>query len=1065
MSWSWILILERWMSPYNKDAEEALEEATIQHFEALEWESIYAKDELDGDPALLGREHQGEVVLKRYLIPALKKFNPHISEVAIDQAVKTLLRDRSAMSIALANQDTYKILKNGIQVNYRDKDGNDTTERVKVIDWNHPENNHFLLVSQLWVNGEPYRKRPDLVGFVNGLPMILVELKAPHVNVQHAFKDNLRDYKDTIPHLFWYNGFVILSNGGQAKIGSTTAPWEHFNDWKKINSEGEVGVISLDTVIRGTCEKGRVLDIIENFSIFQEAPGGLVKLVAKNHQHLGVNNAIEMVQKLRHNNGRLGVFWHTQGSGKSVSMIFFSQKILRKMPGNWTFVIVTDRAELDDQIYETFQSSGIITEGHVQATSSHHLRRLLKEDHRYVFSLIHKFRTEDGQRHPVLSDRDDIIVITDEAHRTQYDVLAQNMRDALPNAALIGFTGTPLIKGEEERTREVFGDYVSIYNFKQSIDDGATVPLFYENRLPEVHLSFFGEEALNDEMNRVIDEAMLDGEQEKKLEREFGRMYHIITRDDRLEKIAEDIVKHFMGRGHRGKAMYVAIDKATAFKMFDKVKDHWNKVIEDYKENIKGAKGDELFVLKDKIKFMEETDMAVVVSPGLNEVDDMRKKGIDIRPHRKRMANEDLDIKFKDPDNPFRVVFVCAMWMTGFDVPSCSTIYLDKPMRNHTLMQTIARANRVFQDKTNGVIVDYVGVFRNLEKALAVYGAGAGGEDPIIKNKDELKSQLIQAIDDMRSFLKDFGVDLEIIRQEKDVFQRVALKDDAVDRILVNDETRREFLRKADFVTKIYRAYLPDPLEPEVGETAYLIRKIAKHIRSLDPEIEITDVMAKVAALLDHSIEGFEITEPKGGWKQYDLSKINFDEMRKKYEKGRRRIIIEQLKNTIEAKLKDMIKINNTRLDFREKLQEVINEYNHPSVNLDEIFKKLVKIGQELNEEEKRYMREGLQSEEELAVFDILTKPDMKLKQKEIKQVKSVARSLLENLKTQKLVLDWKKKQQTRAGVKLAISKFLDQLPHVYSKDLYDKKCDAVYQFVYDFELEAQKAARAYSYH
>jgi len=293
----------------------------------------------------------------------------------------------------------------------------------------------------------------------------------------------------------------------------------------------------------------------------------------------------------------------------------------------------------------------------------------------------------------------------------------------------------------------------------------------------------------------------------------------------------------------------------------------------------------------------------------------------------------------------------------------------------------------------------------------------------------------------------------------------VAMKDDSVDSILINDETKREFLRKADFVTKIYRAYLPDPLEPEIGETAYLIRKIAKHIRSLDPEVEITDVMAKVAALLDHSVEGFEITEPKGGWKQYDLSKINFDELRKKYEKGRRRIIIEQLKNSIEAMLEDMIKINYARIDYREKLQEIIDEYNHPSVNLDEIFKKLVKISQELNEEEKRYMREGLKSEEELAVFDILTRPDMKLNKKDIKQVKSIARSLLENLKTQKLVLDWKKKQQTRAGVKLAISKFLDQLPRVYSKDLYDKKCDAVYQFVYDLGLEAPKATRAYSYH
>lgn len=1047
------------------DTEYPLEEETIQHFEALGWESIHAKNEIDGDPTLLGREHHGEVVLKRYLYPALQKFNPGLPKEAINQAVKILIRDRSAMSIAKANQDVYQLLKNGVLVNFRDMDGNDTTERVKIIDWNEPNNNHFLLVSQFKVNGDYHHRRPDLIGFINGLPLLLIELKASHVNVYNAYKDNFRDYKDTIPHIFWYNAFVILSNGGETKGGSVTAPWEHYAEWKKISSEGEEGIISLDTTIRASCEKSRILDIVENFTVFQEAPGGLIKLVAKNHQYLGVNNSIRAFQEIKHNEGRLGVFWHTQGSGKSASMIFFSQKVLRKITGNWTFVIVTDRTELDDQIYETFKNSGVITEGHVQANSSRHLRQLLAEDHRYIFTLIHKFRTEEGEIHPALSERDDIIIITDEAHRTQYDVLAQNMRDALPNAVFIGFTGTPLIKGEEERTREVFGDYVSIYNFRQSIEDGATVPLYYENRIPEVQLTSYGEEALNDEMSRIIDEAMLDGKQEMRLEREFGRIYHIVTRDDRLEKIADDIVKHFMGRGHRGKAMYVAIDKATAIKMFDKVQANWKKTINDYRGKSRYAKGNELTVLKDKIKFMEETDMAVVVSPGLNEVDDMKNKGVNIRPHRKRMVSEDLDTKFKDPDNPFRLVFVCAMWMTGFDVPSCSTIYLDKPMRNHTLMQTIARANRVFQDKTNGIIVDYVGVFRNLEKALAVYGAGTGGEDPIIKNKGELKSQLIQALGDTKSFLQPLGVNLENIRLEKNVFQRVALKDDAVDRILVNDDTKREFLRKADFVTKIYRAYLPDPLDPEIRETAYLIRKMAKRIRSLDPEADIAEVMVKVATLLDQTVEGFEIREPEGGWKLYDLSKIDFDELRKTYEKGRKRILIEQLKNTIEAKLDKMIKINHTRMDFREKIQEIINEYNHPSVNLDEIFQKLVKMSQELNEEEKRYMREGLQNEEELAVFDILTKPDMKLSQKEIKQVKSIARSLLENLKTQKLVLDWQKKQQTRAGVKLAISEFLDLLPPVYSKNVYEQKCDAVYQFVYDIELEASRAPQVSKYH
>jgi type I restriction enzyme R subunit len=519
-----------------------------------------------------------------------------------------------------------------------------------------------------------------------------------------------------------------------------TAEWEHFAEWKKINSEGEKGVVSLETMIRGTCEKRRLLDLVENFALFSEEKVGLIKMVAKNHQYLGVNNAVDALRQVQKNQGRLGVFWHTQGSGKSYSMVFFSQKVLRKQPGNFTFVVVTDRTDLDNQIYKNFARTGAVTEpeDRIRAGSGAHLKELLQEDHRFVFTLIQKFRTERGETYPMLSPRSDIIVITDEAHRTQYDIMALNMRNALPNAAFIGFTGTPLIVGEE-KTREVFGDYVSVYNFSQSERDKATVPLYYENRIPELQLT---NENLNEEMEQLLEEAELDEAQEKKVEREFAREYHLITRDDRLEKIAEDLVAHFMGRGYMGKAMVVSIDKATAVRMYDKVRKYWKRHLDGSRKRLSSCGEAEREELKAKIAYMEETDMAVVVSQSQNEVPDLKKKGVDIAPHRKRMVKEDLDEKFKDPKDPFRIVFVCAMWMTGFDVPSCSTIYLDKPMRNHTLMQTIARANRVFKDKVNGLIVDYVGVFRDLQKALAIYGSASGGGiqegDTPIKDKEAL---------------------------------------------------------------------------------------------------------------------------------------------------------------------------------------------------------------------------------------------------------------------------------------------------------------------------------------
>ena len=519
-------------------------------------------------------------------------------------------------------------------------------------------------------------------------------------------------------------------------------------------------------MLRGVCDHSKLLDIVENFILYKD---DTAKIVPKNHQYLGVNNAIEAVHDMKNRDGKLGVFWHTQGSGKSFSMVFFTQKILRKIPGNWTFVVVTDRNDLDDQIYKTFSSVGAINED-CQADSCEGLRQMLKEDHKMVFTLIQKFQWEDVAE-PV-TFRDDVIVITDEAHRSQYDTLARNMRRALPNASFIGFTGTPLMQGDAV-TRDVFGDYVSVYDFSAAIEDGATVPLYYENRIPELQLI---NEDLNDDLNRVIEDALLDDEQEARLEREFLREYHLITREERLDKIAEDIVSHYMNRGYMGKALVVSIDKMTAVKMYFKVKNEWKKYLAKLKAELATASDNEAKALQIRISYMEETDMAVVISSSQNEVDDFRKKDIDILPIRKRIQNETLDEHFKDAENPLRIVFVCAMWITGFDVQSLSTVYLDKPMRNHTLMQTIARANRVFEGKTNGLIVDYVGVFRNLQKALSVYAKpGIGGIDVPVKNKEQLVIDLTETISQVRDFCLANNIDLNRIITETRGFKKLRL--------------------------------------------------------------------------------------------------------------------------------------------------------------------------------------------------------------------------------------------------------------------------------------------------
>jgi type I restriction enzyme R subunit len=1036
---------------YSEDT--LVERPTIALLDSMQWKTANLYHETFGKSGSEGRETDHEVILTRRLRVALEKLNKGLPDDAYTQAIDELTRDRSAMSKEAANREVYKLLKDGIPVKLRDEHGGQIDEILKVIDWREPENNAFFLASQFWVSGDMYRRRCDLVGFVNGIPLVFIELKATHKALKNAYDQNLRDYRVAIPQLFVYNALLIISNGSQTLLGSISATWEHFFEWKRINDEGERGVVSLETVIRGTCDKTRLLDLVENFAVFEEARGGLIKKVGKNHQYLGVNRAIEAVKTLRTNQGRLGVFWHTQGSGKSLSMAFFTQKILRTLPGNWTFLVVTDRDELDGQIYKTFTAVGAVTEMEAQASNSANLKQLLQEDHRYIFTLIQKFRTTDGAPYPKLSDRSDIIVITDEAHRSQYDVFALNMRNALPNAAFIGFTGTPLMAGEE-KTREVFGEYVSVYNFAQSIEDGATVPLYYENRIPELQLT---NQELNADMERLLEDAELDEEQEKKLEREFAREYHLITRDDRLEKIAEDLVTHFLGRGHKGKAMMICIDKATAVRMYDKVKAYWAAHLLELKAKLPSTKESERGPLKAMIAEMEKTDMAVVVSQAQNEIADMAAKGLDIAPHRKRMVSENLDEHFKDPDHPLRLVFVCAMWITGFDVPSCSTIYLDKPMRNHTLMQTIARANRVAPGKSAGLIVDYVGVFRSLQKALAIYAVpvfeGSSDSQPI-KDKAALVEYLKQVLAETDAYCLERGVALAAI-EAAEGYARIGLLDDAVESLISSDEEKKRFMQLAGQVAKLYKAILPDTQASVLAPRAVLLSVIAEKIRALTPPADISEVMGEVETLLDASIatEGYVIRSPSGNYDSstglVDLSKIDFEALQAKFSAGHKRTEAEKLRSLIAQKLTSMVKVNRSRADYLERFQKLIDEYNSGSKNIEVFFEELKNFARDLSEEDQRAVAEGL-NEEELAIFDLLTRPDPKLTKKEEGEVKKIARNLLETLRKEKLVLDWRARQQSRAAVRQAIEITLDTLPEVYTADIYERKCDLTYRHVFD---------------
>ena len=650
----------------------------------------------------------------------------------------------------------------------------------------------------------------------------------------------------------------------------------------------------------------------------------------------------------------------------------------------------------------------------------------------------------------MLCDRSDVIVLTDEAHRSQYDTLALNMRAALPKAMFLAFTGTPIIVGVE-RTKEVFGSYVSIYDFQQSVEDGATVPLFYENRTPELQLV---NPDLNEDIYNLIEAAELDPEQEAKLERELSRQYHILTRDDRLEIVAQDIVRHFLGRGFVGKAMSVSIDKATALKMHDKVRKHWAAETDRVKKELgrNDLADDTKNELLDRMRVLQTTDMALIVSPGQNEIEQMKKHGLDIMPHRKRMheSQPPLDEKFKDPKDPLRLVFLCAMWLTGFDAPSCSTVYLDKPMRNHTLMQTIARANRVFPGKHSGMIVDYANVFASLEKALAIYGAGKDGKNPV-KDKAKLVEDLRKAVQGATIFCAQRQVNLATIEQlPAGGMERLQQIDDAVNALISPDPVRQDFFANERVVTTLYAAVKPDPAALEFSGRVACIVSIADAIRTkLNPNpADITEVMGDISNLLNKSIVG--ITIKQSGPPALDLSKINFEALAKRFKNSKHKNTdLEVLKAAIRAQLEKLIQLNRTRTDFQEKFEDLIESYNAGSRNIEELFTELVKLSQNLSVEQERHVRENM-TEEELVIFDILTRPAPELSPDERTEVKKVARQLLTRLKAL-LVLDWRKRQNSRARVENEIKDALDTgLPRVYSPEIYQRKCSAVFEHLYE---------------
>ena len=1098
------------VTPIN--SEDRLVQATFaKHLErVLGWDSVYAwNEETFGPDGTLGRADTKQAVLTRDLRAALERLNPDLPASAIEDSVRVLTAYDVSRSMVQHNRDFYRLLRGGVPVEYRDAQGRPKSARARVIDFaNRPGSNRFLAVRELKLTGirtPNYNRRADLVCFVNGLPLVFIELKAVYKNIREGFDNNLSDYmdEDVIAHAFHHNAFLVVSNGDHARCGSITSEWGHFAEWKRLD-EADKGSLEAEVLLNGMLAHDRLLDIVESFILFDDSkPGATRKVIARNHQVLGVNRAVASVarqeklklefppeQRLRHrvielplesrtplqylpapkrvaeaaspyipqgpinivershpDLGRLGVFWHTQGSGKSYSMAFFAEKVRRRLEGNFTFLLMTDRNDLDGQIYKTFVGCGIAGDKTPRSASGDDLEKLLKENHRYVFSLIHKFNKDVDPKQPY-SERDDIIVISDEAHRTQAGRLARNMRFALPNAAFIGFTGTPLFK-QDEITKRIFGGYVSRYDFKRSEEDGATVKLVYENGGKKLGVA---RTDLNDLIAEKIEEAELDPDQEALLEKLLGKDYEVITADERLAKIAIDFVEHCATRWESGKSMLVCIDKITCARMLQLIVPQWQAKAEsvrsaaDAKRADAQAAGDktsraaleeEAQQLAAQADWLDETIVEIIISEAQNEVRDFKKWGFDIIPHRVSMKDGfetadgqrvDVETAFKNPDHPFRVAIVCAMWLTGFDVECLSTIFIDKPMKAHTLMQAIARANRVYPGKDFGLIVDYNGMLKSLREALAQYALGddGTGDEEIVVPIEERLQALIEAIEATEAHLRRLGFDPATLVGSTG-FARIEGLKDAVEAVYSSDDAKRRFETLGRQVFTRFKALLMEPSVFAYAERHDNIEAIYKKLTERRDTADVTTLLKELHRIVNEAIRTQAPGDDQAEGLTFDLSKIDMQKLREEFTKRVRHkaTALQDIREIVEQKLAEMLARNPLRMDYQEKYEEIVANYNREKdrVTIEETFRRLTELMDELDEEQKRAVEEGL-NEDELALFDLLKKDNLAKTERE--RVKQASRDLLASIKARLSELDrfWEK-EQTKADVEVFI---LDEL-------------------------------------
>ncbi|MDK2901790.1 MAG: type restriction enzyme subunit [Thermosediminibacterales bacterium] len=1033
-----------------KLTESEIEEFAIEFLESLGYQYLYGPD-IAPDGIRPERESFEDVLLLERLRKAVKRINPTIPQDSIEDAIKQIQRLNSPELIA-NNEAFHRMLTEGIKVTYQ-RGGEERGDLVWLIDFKNPENNDFFVVNQFTVIENGVNKRPDVVLFVNGLPLVIIELKNPadeNATVKSAYKQ-LQTYKQTISSLFTYNEILVISDGLEARAGSLSAGFDRFMAWKSFDGKTEASYLisQLETLIKGMLNKKTLLDLIRHFIVFDKSKkedketGQItihtVKKLAAYHQYYAVNKAVEStlravgINKEKENivreepaayglkdvreqpvgDKKAGVIWHTQGSGKSLSMVFFAGKIVLTLD-NPTILVITDRNDLDDQLFDTFASSKqILRQDPVQAENREHLKKLLKvASGGIVFTTIQKFQPEEGNIYDQLSDRKNIIVIADEAHRTQYGFkakidketgnikygFAKYMRDALPNATYIGFTGTPIEK-TDRNTPAVFGNYIDIYDIAQAVEDGMTVKIYYESRLAKISLSDEGKKLvaeLDDELKK--DELS----ETQKVKAKWTQLEALIGSKDRIKRIASDIVNHFEQRQEvfEGKGMIVAMSRRIAADLYDeiiKIRPQWHS--DDLKKGV----------------------IKVVMTSSSSDGPKISKH------HTTKEQRRILADRMKDPEDELKLVIVRDMWLTGFDVPSLHTMYIDKPMRGHTLMQAIARVNRVYKDKPGGLIVDYLGIASDLKEALSFYSDSGGKGDPAIVQEKAVQLML-EKLEVVSQMFHGFSYEEYF---EADTSRKLSIILEAEEHILGLESGRKRYIDEVTALSKAFAIAIPHEQAMAVKDEVAFFQAVKSRLTKFDStgsgrtdeEIEtaIRQVIDK-ALVTEQVIDVFDAA----GIKKPDISILSEEFLLEVKNMEHKNIALEVLKKLLNDEIKSRTKRNLVQSkSLMEMLENSIKKYHSKILTAAEVIEELIELAKEIQKMDKEPEEMGL-SEYEYGFYTAVANNESARELMGKEKLRELAVVLFERVR-QNASIDWTIKESVRAKLRVIVKRTLRQ--------------------------------------